>query len=109
MTVNIPPSIGAAMRWVTSEPVAVLSMIGMRPAMVDTDVITTGRTRLEVAVRTASLTSSGVKRAVLAERLFAIDGIDSIAPRSAARVRGPARQDHVLRGIGQRSVHTAGC
>ena len=51
----MPPSIGAAMRWVTSEPVEVLSMIGISPAMVESAVIATGRTRREVADKTASL------------------------------------------------------
>ena len=54
-TVNIPPSIGAAILCVTSAPLPVLSIIGIKPAMVDTAVITTGRTRRDVAESAAFL------------------------------------------------------
>ena len=54
-TVNIPPSIGAAILCVTSAPLPELSMMGTRPAMVDTAVITTGRTRRDVAESAAFL------------------------------------------------------
>lgn len=46
---------GAAMRCVTSEPVAELIMMGIRPAIVDTAVITIGLTRRAVADATISL------------------------------------------------------
>ena len=41
----IPPTIGAAMRRITSEPVPVPHMMGNRPAMMVTTVIILGRTR----------------------------------------------------------------
>ncbi|OPZ01743.1 MAG: hypothetical protein BWZ09_02656 [Alphaproteobacteria bacterium ADurb.BinA305] len=41
----MPPTIGAAMRLITSAPVPVLHMIGNRPAMIATTVIIFGRTR----------------------------------------------------------------
>jgi len=41
----MPPTIGAAMRLITSKPVPVLHMIGNRPAMMATTVIILGRTR----------------------------------------------------------------
>ena len=41
----MPPIIGTAMRCMTSEPVPVLHMIGMRPATIATTVIILGRTR----------------------------------------------------------------
>ena len=41
----MPPTIGAAMRLITSEPVPVPHMIGSRPAMMATTVIIFGRTR----------------------------------------------------------------
>ena len=41
----MPPTIGAATRRITSEPVPVLHMIGSRPAMIATTVIIFGRTR----------------------------------------------------------------
>ena len=43
---TIPPTIGAATRRITSEPVPVLHMIGSRPAMIATTVIILGRTRI---------------------------------------------------------------
>ena len=41
----IPPTIGAAIRLMTSEPVPVPHMMGSRPAMMATTVIIFGRTR----------------------------------------------------------------
>ena len=55
--VTIPPTIGAAIRCMTSEPVPVPSMIGNKPTMVDVAVIATGRTRLDVPAWTASMIS----------------------------------------------------
>jgi len=43
--VIMPPIIGAAMRWITSAPVPLLSMIGTRPARMTATVIAFGRTR----------------------------------------------------------------
>ena len=62
----MPPNIGAAIRWVTSEPVEVLSMIGINPTIVEIAVIATGRTRFDVADRTASLISATDKGSVVA-------------------------------------------
>jgi hypothetical protein len=42
---TMPPTIGAAMRRITSEPAPTLHMIGKRPAMIATTVIIFGRTR----------------------------------------------------------------
>ena len=42
---TIPPTIGAAIRCITSAPVPELSMIGKRPAMMTATVIAFGRTR----------------------------------------------------------------
>jgi hypothetical protein len=41
----MPPTIGAAIRLMTSEPVPVPHMMGSRPAMMATTVIIFGRTR----------------------------------------------------------------
>jgi len=41
----IPPTMGAAIRRMTSEPVPVLHMMGSRPAMIATTVIILGRPR----------------------------------------------------------------
>ncbi len=49
----MPPTIGAAMRLITSEPVPVPHMIGSRPAMIATTVIIFGRTRSTAPSMTA--------------------------------------------------------
>ena len=49
---------GAAMRWVTSEPVAVLIITDTNPATVETAVITTCLTRFDVAVTAIYFISS---------------------------------------------------
>ena len=41
---TIPPSIGTAIRFITSEPVPVLHMIGKRPAMIAATVMIFGLT-----------------------------------------------------------------
>lgn len=41
--VTTPPTIGAAIRFITSDPVPVLHMMGMRPAMMTEAVIAFGR------------------------------------------------------------------
>jgi hypothetical protein len=51
ITVSIPPSIGAAMRCVTSDPVPLINMIGIKPAIVEMAVIATGHTRLDIMAR----------------------------------------------------------
>ena len=50
----IPPTMGAAIRLITSEPVPVPYMIGNRPAMIATTVIIFGRTRSTAPSITAS-------------------------------------------------------
>jgi spermidine synthase len=54
VTVNIPLSIGAAMRCVTSNPVARLSIVEINPALIDMAVIATGHTRIDVVNSTDS-------------------------------------------------------
>ena len=56
----MPPIIGTAMRCMTSEPVPVLHMIGMRPAMMATTVIILGLTRSTAPSMMASLRSARV-------------------------------------------------
>ena len=46
MALNMPPTIGAAMRLITSEPVPVPYKIGNKPIMIDKAVIITGLTRI---------------------------------------------------------------
>jgi hypothetical protein len=50
----IPPTIGAAIRLMTSEPVPVPHMMGNRPAMIATTVIILGRTRSTAPSMTAA-------------------------------------------------------
>ena len=56
----MPPIMGAAIRFMTSEPVPELHMIGSRPAMMAVAVMAMGRTRCEVPPSTASMTSAGL-------------------------------------------------
>ena len=42
---TMPPTIGAAIRFITLAPVSLLHMIGSRPAMIALTVIILGRTR----------------------------------------------------------------
>src|SRR2546423_8685994 len=56
--VIIPPTIGAAMRCITSEPVPVPHMIGNRPARMTATVIAFGRTRSTAPSRIASSRSA---------------------------------------------------
>jgi hypothetical protein len=63
--VSMPPIAGAAMRWVTSAPVPVAHIMGIKPTMLASEVIATGRTRMAVAVSLAALISSPVKGDIL--------------------------------------------
>jgi hypothetical protein len=54
----MPPTMGAAMRLMTSEPVPVLHMMGNRPAMIATTVISLGRTRSTAPSITAAYKSA---------------------------------------------------
>ena len=67
VAVIIPPTIGDAMRFITSAPVPVLHRMGIRPAMMAVTVMTTGRSRSSAPSRTASATSAGVR--ILPSRL----------------------------------------
>ncbi len=55
--VTMPPTSGAAMRRMTSEPVPVPNMIGIRPAMMTAAVIALGRTRCTAPSITATRNS----------------------------------------------------
>ena len=57
----MPPTIGAAMRFITSAPAPWLQRIGMRPAMIAVTVISFGRTRSTAPSSTAASTSSRVR------------------------------------------------
>ena len=54
----IPPTIGAAMRRMTSEPVPLPSMIGSNPAVIAATVIMIGRTRMSAPFLTAAARSN---------------------------------------------------
>ncbi len=56
--VTMPPTIGAAMRCITSEPVPLPNMMGSRPAMITATVIAIGRTRSAAPSMIASRRSS---------------------------------------------------
>ena len=56
----MPPTIGAAMRCITSEPVPVPHMIGSRPARMTATVIALGRTRSTAPSRMASSRSASL-------------------------------------------------
>ena len=58
--VIMPPTIGAAMRLMTSEPAPVPIRIGKRPARMTATVIALGRTRRSAPSRMASSTSSAL-------------------------------------------------
>ena len=58
--VIMPPTIGAAMRCITSEPVPSPHMIGSRPAMITATVIAFGRTRSTAPSRIASSRSASL-------------------------------------------------
>ncbi len=60
VALTIPPTIGAAIRRITSEPVPPPSMIGSRPAMIAATVIMIGRTRNRAPSITACCTSPNV-------------------------------------------------
>ena len=51
----MPPIMGVAMRFMASEPVPVLHMMGSSPAMVEATVIILGRTRMTAPSMMASL------------------------------------------------------
>ena len=53
VALTMPPTIGAAIRRMTSDPVPVPSMIGSRPAMIAATVIITGRTLNNAPLTTA--------------------------------------------------------
>ena len=57
----IPPTIGAAIRCITSAPVPELSMIGRRPAMITATVIALGRTRSTAPSSIAATNASYVR------------------------------------------------
>ena len=65
--VIMPPTIGAAMRCMTSEPVPSPHMIGSRPAMITATVIALGRTRSTAPSRIASSNVTGCQRDCLLE------------------------------------------
>ena len=54
MLLTIPPTIGAAMRFITLAPVPLPQRIGSRPAMIAVTVIIFGRTRSTAPSMTAS-------------------------------------------------------
>ena len=56
-----PPTMGAAIRRITSEPVPLTSMIGSRPAMVAATVIKIGRSRSSAPSMTACCTSAAAR------------------------------------------------
>ena len=58
----MPPTIGTAMRRITSDPAPSLQRIGSRPAMMATTVIIFGRTRSTAPAMIAARKSSRVKR-----------------------------------------------
>jgi hypothetical protein len=60
----MPPTIGAAIRCMTSEPVPAPIMIGTRPAMITATVIAFGRTRMHRALadRVEQVAFSGLTR-----------------------------------------------
>ena len=60
--VTTPPTIGAAMRFITSAPAPVLHRIGSRPRAVVALIITTGRTRRDAPSNTACRRSASVSR-----------------------------------------------
>ena len=57
----IPPTIGDAIRFITSAPVPELHRIGISAAVIAVTVITTGRSRSNAPSRTAGPTSAGVR------------------------------------------------
>ena len=61
--VIIPPTIGAAIRCITSAPVPWLSMMGKSPAMITATVIAFGRTRSTAPSSMASRSSASVAAA----------------------------------------------
>jgi hypothetical protein len=61
--VTMPPSMGAAMRLITSEPVPLLQTMGTRPARITATVIALGRTRSTAPSRIASSTTAALSEA----------------------------------------------
>ncbi len=57
----MPPIMGAAIRFMTSEPVPVVHMMGISPIMVDSTVIILGRTRWTAPSMTAASRSAMVR------------------------------------------------
>ena len=66
----MPPTIGAAMRLITSEPVPVPHMMGKSPAMIATTVIIFGRTRSTAPSMTAAYKSALAGRRFSARHRF---------------------------------------
>jgi len=64
----MPPTMGAAMRRITSEPVPLPHMIGSNPAVMAHTVIMIGRTRSKAPCITASCRSLAENGAPLASR-----------------------------------------
>ena len=77
MTINVrmvvlimPPTIGAAMRFMTLAPVPLPKRMGSRPAMMAVTVIMSGRTRSTPPSMTATYRSRSVGRPARATRAF---------------------------------------
>ena len=97
----MPPTIGAAMRCITSEPVPLPHMIGSRPAMMTATVIAFGRTRSTAPSRMASSRSS-VPVLPGARRSF--QACLQIEQHDHAELRRHAGQRDEAHGAGDRHV-----
>src|SRR5690242_8683017 len=76
--VIMPPTIGAAIRRITSDPVPLPHMIGSRPAMITATVIALGRTRSTAPSKMAASSAESVR--------------SPRAPPTPARGRAPSRR-----------------
>ena len=73
MLLTIPPTIGAAIRRITSEPVPLPHMMGSSPPMIAATVIMIGRTRMSAPWITDSCRSSVVTFSFAASRFAAAE------------------------------------
>ena len=111
---TIPPTIGAAMRRITSEPVPVLHMIGNRPAMIATTVIILGAPvprRLDDRFAQVAGVQGGLRsppRGIAFQCVVEIDQHDHAGFRGDARQRDEADGDRdlTLNGRGSHNSQT---
>ena len=87
--VTMPPTIGAAIRCITSEPVPLLNIMGIKPAMVEMAVMATGRSDYPNQINNVlvfpgifrGLLDAGATKVTEAMKLAAAAALADLGPR----------------------------